>query len=551
MGAFLGAGAQRIAVLFVSKSIRFDRGRIATIGPSSTQQNTVVKSEFGSPGYIQVYIRRVRMGLDMVGDESSIVGVATRISLAPFLHQAICAEFERHENGEGDNEGLPLSTSPDATTPSRPICKLPQRISTRSATRSATPKPVSPACITSSNSHSTLPSPPKSRNLPSPLKSCTRHSIPSTSQTPAPPEPRPRTLARTQEVARNKLKSKNRRSVQRSQDATAPPTLPFSYRPPLTNPALQVSGLPSSRLEFESESLPAAGGHWIGKLLKRVHRMPSLEDLKDQGFKLFAWDGITPHALTDKEGRIITYFAGVPKGDTSWPAVTSGADKFMGDMRLRGHEQSAFTAEQLTGRRGDFVALACGVSHGGGQTLPAAFAYCAPKVYEVYKTNLDALFAHDKTLRANFSNSIFPATTFNLGPITITLEHTDHGNVAYGLCALTALGDYDPKFGGHLILFDLGLVIEFPPGSTILLPSSVLRHGNCRIQDGETRRSISQYCAGGLFRWVRYGFKGDKDISKSQKRKFDGDNDERTKEALGLFSTLTDLAADQRSVFSR
>ncbi|RDB18126.1 hypothetical protein Hypma_000431 [Hypsizygus marmoreus] len=528
----------------------------------------VVKSEFGSPGYIQVYIRRVRMGLDMVGDESSIVGVATRISLAPFLHQAICAEFERHENGEGDNEGLPLSTSPDATTPSRPICKLPQRISTRSATRSATPKPVSPACITSSNSHSTLPSPPKSRNLPSPLKSCTRHSIPSTSQTPAPPEPRPRTLARTQEVARNKLKSKNRRSVQRCRTR-------LRHTPSFQLPSRTYQSGSSSfgAAVFKARSPFLRAVVWIGKLLKRVHRMPSLEDLKDQGFKLFAWDGITPHALTDKEGRIITYFAGVPKGDTSWPAVTSGADKFMGDMRLRGHEQSAFTAEQLTGRRGDFVALACGVSHGGGQTLPGNLVHKKAERREIldllletgYRANcrIPVIYValvqyqfvahqHLPTVlqgirgiqdesrcplcpRQNTTCQLFEqhfsATTFNLGPITITLEHTDHGNVAYGLCALTALGDYDQ------IWWPFDLVRSRPSYS-----------GMVTVVFKMARLVVSQpiLCR----RTVSMG-QGDKDISKSQKRKFDGDNDERTKEALGLFSTLTDLAADQRSVFSR
>lgn len=39
------------------------------------------------------------------------------------------------------------------------------------------------------------------------------------------------------------------------------------------------------------------------------------------------------------------------------------------------------------------------------------------------------------------------------------------------MCAITTLSDYDPKAGGHLVLWDLKLVIEFPPGSTILILS--------------------------------------------------------------------------------
>lgn len=49
-------------------------------------------------------------------------------------------------------------------------------------------------------------------------------------------------------------------------------------------------------------------------------------------------------------------------------------------------------------------------------------------------------------------------------------------------------------------------MIEFPPGSTILLPSSVVTHSNTPIQPGETRYSFTQFTAGGTIRWVDYGF---------------------------------------------
>jgi len=57
----------------------------------------------------------------------------------------------------------------------------------------------------------------------------------------------------------------------------------------------------------------------------------------------------------------------------------------------------------------------------------------------------------------------------------------DFGNLPYGWCAITSLGPFDPKRGGHLVLWDLQLVIEFPPGSTILIPSAVLQHSNIPI----------------------------------------------------------------------
>ena len=50
------------------------------------------------------------------------------------------------------------------------------------------------------------------------------------------------------------------------------------------------------------------------------------------------------------------------------------------------------------------------------------------------------------------------------------------------------------------------LVIEFPPGSTILLPSAILAHSNVVISSNERHYSFTQYTAGALFRWVEWGF---------------------------------------------
>ncbi len=98
-------------------------------------------------------------------------------------------------------------------------------------------------------------------------------------------------------------------------------------------------------------------------------------------------------------------------------------------------------------------------------------------------------------------------------------------------------------------MFDLGLLIQFPAGSVILLPSGILRHGNTPILVGEERMSIAQYCAGGLLRWVDYGFKQAKRLSKKRKLAVDGDHDRRVQEALSLFSRVDELGADRESTF--
>lgn len=104
-------------------------------------------------------------------------------------------------------------------------------------------------------------------------------------------------------------------------------------------------------------------------------------------------------------------------------------------------------------------------------------------------------------------DSIFTAASYNLGPQTVSIPHIDFGNLPFGWCAITALGSFDPVKGGHIVLWESKLVIEFPPGSTVLIPSGVIHHSNTRVGVGERRYSFAQYCAGGLFQWVDNGFK--------------------------------------------
>ncbi|KAJ7733199.1 hypothetical protein B0H14DRAFT_2409060, partial [Mycena olivaceomarginata] len=98
---------------------------------------------------------------------------------------------------------------------------------------------------------------------------------------------------------------------------------------------------------------------------------------------------------------------------------------------------------------------------------------------------------------------------------SITVPHLNFANLSWGWCTITALTDFDPDLGGHLILWDLWLVTRFPPGSTILLPSTIICHSNVPIQAHECRSSFVQYTATGLFRWVRNGFKTDEDFELS------------------------------------
>ncbi|KAF8066637.1 hypothetical protein FPV67DRAFT_1374100, partial [Lyophyllum atratum] len=245
----------------------------------------------------------------------------------------------------------------------------------------------------------------------------------------------------------------------------------------------------------------------------------------------------TPYALLDTDARIFGLLAGVP-ASRPWSDVVTGFEHALKAVRLIGQASGTFSPVAGSHPRGNYFTLTSGISFGGGQTEPqnlvhtreeqqlidslllndhvervAAFqsqalGYIAPRIYEDIAVHLAVLmFAGKKRdqFQANFSSSVYPAGTFNLGPETVTVLHNDGKNSRYNLCAVTVGGHFDSKRGGHLILYDLKLIIEFPRGSTILIPSALLRHGNTAIQPGEERVSFTQYCAGGLLRWVSHG----------------------------------------------
>ncbi|KAF8057805.1 hypothetical protein FPV67DRAFT_1565958 [Lyophyllum atratum] len=158
---------------------------------------------------------------------------------------------------------------------------------------------------------------------------------------------------------------------------------------------------------------------------------------------------------------------------------------------------------------------------------------------------MDQLCAHDPDLKRNWPRSVFAAAVFNLGPQTVCYRHKDFANLPYGWCAITALGSFDPQLGGHIVLWQLGLVVEFPPGSTILIPSAVIEHSNAPVRAHETRYSFTQYSAGGLFRWAEHGMKSDKEffqgLSEEDFNHAATKSEQRWVHGLSLFSTLAEL----------
>lgn len=152
--------------------------------------------------------------------------------------------------------------------------------------------------------------------------------------------------------------------------------------------------------------------------------------------------------------------------------------------------------------------------------LPAGLATWAPKLHGYYKTRMDALLQHLPDLKPNFERSVFGCAAYNFGPIVCCYPHRDTSNCPFGLCAVTALGKYDPKLGGHLILEELGLIVEFPPGATVLIPSAVITHCNTPVQATERRISFTQFMPGEILRFVDNEFQNEVDIREEDPDKY-------------------------------
>ncbi|KAI0038845.1 hypothetical protein FA95DRAFT_1504967, partial [Auriscalpium vulgare] len=280
--------------------------------------------------------------------------------------------------------------------------------------------------------------------------------------------------------------------------------------------------------------------------------------------------------ILDHEERIVAVLVGRPvesdqrKQEDRWEAAAErAADLF---EAVRASDPEAFPPP-VEHRRGVYSCVNVGISHGGGSKAPhntslgspsraalvqllldnldvqrlAGFASGAlaayyPKAYQDMCEALASLYERQPELLSNFRNSAYPMATFNLGPETVTFEHNDCKNYPSLPCAITALGRFNPDKGGQLYLRDLRLKIRFPSGSTILLPSAGLRHGNSAIQAGERRYSMTQYCLGELMRWVRHGFRPAGSLSKAERGRVDSG---RWAAQLGRLSKLSELAGDR------
>ncbi|KAF9067442.1 hypothetical protein BDP27DRAFT_1225772, partial [Rhodocollybia butyracea] len=280
------------------------------------------------------------------------------------------------------------------------------------------------------------------------------------------------------------------------------------------------------------------------------------------------------YTILDSNGVVSSVVGGHPQ-DTRWlETVNQPAAEAIRQAR----SSLTFSEKQTNHRRADCPSVAFGVSFGRGAKKPgnlhqanqaalltmvallslpcfariSGFANClfmayAYQCYAYSKSTLDKLFTWNTNLHRTFKSSAWAACTINFGPFAFTYPHVNSANLCFGWCSITALGNFDPKLGGHLILWDLGLFIRFSPGSTILIPLALLVHSNIPVAPGEERYSFVQYSSTGIFCWVENGFQSNVDFESyataSQRSKRKDEQRGRWGSGLRMFLRWVDIQA--------
>ncbi|EKM74526.1 hypothetical protein AGABI1DRAFT_47819, partial [Agaricus bisporus var. burnettii JB137-S8] len=178
----------------------------------------------------------------------------------------------------------------------------------------------------------------------------------------------------------------------------------------------------------------------------------------------------------------------------------------------------------------------------------AAMDVFAPNLFRYYQDHIRLLEDNHnyRHLRHNLRNGIYTSKSNNYPPRAYTAPHRDVMNLAFGWCAVFALGNFDATHGGHLVIHNLRITIEFPHASCILLPSSILWHSNVPIASGEQRASLTFYTPGGLFRFIDNHFFVEKELEKAHSdewRRLQKEKIERKSYAYDFYSTVQEIVS--------
>ncbi|KAF7342991.1 hypothetical protein MVEN_01729200 [Mycena venus] len=300
-----------------------------------------------------------------------------------------------------------------------------------------------------------------------------------------------------------------------SDPGDAPPSFWINPTPGPSIPSVFSSSSPSipstssSPIPPSLSSSSGAGGKWHPGLKQVIIKWQ--REATGNAIQVdvnINWGGMLLIPIINSHGGIIVILGGMPRDIKNGKTVTNGAAKLMEDNAHR----LSVSEEQLNHccAHGSYPSIARGVSHGGGQTEPGNL-----QTNKKNKQITDELLTHE-----HFG---FPILFWMFAPLLAMFFQVQMGLLTaskpFPLILLILLGGggapsrpsvaSTPDRGGHLILWDLKLIIRFPLGSTVLTPSTLICHSNVPIAVDKFRVSFTQYTASGLFRWIQNGFKTD------------------------------------------
>ncbi|KAJ7791303.1 hypothetical protein B0H14DRAFT_2395735, partial [Mycena olivaceomarginata] len=248
----------------------------------------------------------------------------------------------------------------------------------------------------------------------------------------------------------------------------------------------------------------------------------------------------SPHVILDRKGRIIGVLIAPPLPGEDWDPVLKAATAAMREARDKmAFPAGAYHHRQAYAEGEGFPTCTRGCAFGGGRERVGNIKASSAKNTTAMEELLDNLsvirmatypIPHFQTLcypifadyhatkqtvlqktcpctapsPAAPSPTSLPTSAPSPSPRpTPTLVTKPTG------CALSApLGDFNADQGGHLVCWDYDLIVRFPPGCSILIPSAVVTHSNTPIQDGEERFSLIQYSAGSTMAFSRIALGG-------------------------------------------
>jgi len=172
-----------------------------------------------------------------------------------------------------------------------------------------------------------------------------------------------------------------------------------------------------------------------------------------------------------------------------------------------------------------------------------------PNLMKQYTDLQVELIAINCLFRAAFPGSPFCAFTMNMGPQTVCIGHHDFWNLVYGTCPIGALGPFNHRTGGQIILHEPKVIFEFHRGDVMFIPSGAVTHENVPIAEGEKRYSFTMYTAGGLFRYIWCGLRTVKEVRETDEglyAQYVAEGPGHWEDGWKRYSTIDELIAHAR-----